>query len=63
MDQEKLELIVNTLNKNLKKRMNKKRREREKRLIKPQWGLYFSIAILLIILALIYMYLHRMLMN
>lgn len=59
IDQAKMQLMVEALNRDLKKRTDKKRRAIEKRSLKPQWWLYFSIIILLIILVLVYLYLHR----
>ncbi|MFV0604466.1 MAG: hypothetical protein ACK5NK_01375 [Niabella sp.] len=63
IEDSKMQLIVDALNRDLKKRTQKKQRTFEKRTLKPQWWLYFSIILLLIILALIYMYLHNMLLN
>ena len=59
IDQAKMQLMVEALNRDLKKRTAKKRLYRQRRNLKPQWWLYFSIIILLIILVLIYFYLHR----
>lgn len=56
-----IELIVNALNRDLRKKTANKKKQREKLHLKPQWWLYFSILILLIILTLIYLYLHRQL--
>ncbi|MCF3109850.1 hypothetical protein LL912_13805 [Niabella sp. CC-SYL272] len=55
---ERLLLIAEALNRDLKKRTEKKRKERSKRHLQPQWWLYFSILILLILLVLIYLLLH-----
>lgn len=51
-----LELMVDALNRDLRKKLNKQKAIREKRMLKPQWTVYFSIIILLIILALVYFY-------
>lgn len=58
-DQAKLELIVDGLNRDLKKRVSKKSELRGKMQLKTHWTLYFSILIFLIIIVLIYLYLHR----
>ena len=57
-DNERIKLIVDDLNRNLKKRTAKKIEKRERMRIKPQWTLYFSILILLIIVVLVYLFLH-----
>ena len=54
-----LELTVNALNRELRKKTANKKKQKEKLQLKPQWWLYFSILILLIILVMIYLYLHR----
>lgn len=59
IDRARAELMVDALNRDLKKKTEKKRRARDQRKLKPQWWLYFSIIILLIILVLVYLYLHR----
>jgi len=61
INQLKMQLMVDALNRDLKKRTEKKRRAKEKRNLKPQWWLYFSIVILLIILVLVYLYMYRIL--
>lgn len=58
-DQSKLEWIVDGLNRDLKKRTVKKNEARNKMKLKTHWTLYFSILIFLIIIALVYLYLHR----
>ncbi len=63
IDQAKMQLMVDALNRNLKKRTEKKRRSVANRSLKPQWWLYFSIIILLIILVLVYLYLHRVMVS
>ncbi len=55
---EKIALIVNGLNRDLKKRAAKKAAGRAKTQLKPQWWLYFSVLILLLIFAMIYLFLH-----
>lgn len=59
IDYAKMQLIVEGLNRDLKKRTQKKRREAAKKNLKPQWWLYFSLIIFLIIVVLIYIYLQR----
>ena len=63
MDQVKMQLMVEALNRDLKKRTAKKRTAISKRTLKPQWWLYFSIIIFLIILVLVYVYLKRSIPN
>ncbi|WP_114792060.1 hypothetical protein U0035_09415 [Niabella yanshanensis] len=58
-NREKLELIVDGLNRDLKKRVSKKSELRGKMQLKTHWTLYFSILIFLIIIVLVYLYLHR----
>lgn len=58
-NQAKLELIVDSLNSDLKKRTSKKNMVRDKMRLKTQWTLYFSIIIFLIIIVMVYIYLHR----
>lgn len=58
-DRARLELIVDGLNRDLKKRTSKKAGWRERRKLKTHWTLYFSIVIFLIIIVLVYLYLHR----
>lgn len=59
MDYAKMQLIVEGLNRDLKKRTQKKRRQAAKNNLKPQWWLYFSLIIFLIIVVLLYIYLQR----
>lgn len=59
IDRAKMQSIVEALNRDLKKRTEKKRRKADKKNLKPQWLLYFSLIILLIIVVLIYIYIHR----
>lgn len=58
-DTRRLMLITEALNRDLKKKTQKKRAARAKRNIQPQWWLYISIIIFLILIALIYLYLHK----
>lgn len=55
----RLTLIAEALNRDLKKRTQKKRTAITKRQLKPQWGLYFSIIILLILIVLVYLVIHK----
>jgi len=57
-DTRRLALIADALNRDLKKRTQKKRRMIANRQLKPQWWLYFSLLILLILLVLIYIFIH-----
>ena len=57
--QQKIELIVDGLNRDLKKRTGKKYNSRKSMKLKPQWWLYFSILILLILIVLFYLFLHN----
>ncbi|MBZ4190078.1 hypothetical protein [Niabella beijingensis] len=57
-DTARLTLIAEALNRDLKKRTQKKRDARTKRQLQPQWWLYFSILILLLLLVLIYLFIH-----
>jgi len=56
---EKIEFIVDSLNRELKKRTAQKISARQKRQLKPQWWLYFSVLILLIIIVLVYLFFHK----
>lgn len=58
-DTQRILLITDALNRDLKKKTLKKKAFREKQLIRPQWWLYFSILILLLLLAMIYIYIRR----
>ncbi len=58
-NQAKLELMVDSLNRDLKKRTSKKNQVRDKMRLKTQWTLYFSIIIFLLIIVMVYIYLHR----
>lgn len=62
-DKEQLQYMVEMLNRDLKKKTEKKKRRREKMNIKDQPWLYVSILILIIILALSYIFIRRMLNN
>jgi len=62
-DKEQLQYMVEMLNRDLKKKTEKKKRRREKMNIKDQPWLYVSILILIIILALSYIFIRRMLTN
>lgn len=58
-DQARLELVVDGLNRDLKKRTSRKKERRDKSRLKTHWALYFSVIIFLIIIGLIYLYLHK----
>ena len=62
-DKEQLQYMVEMLNRDLKKKTEKRKRRREKMNIKDQPWLYVSILILIIILALSYIFIRRMLTN
>ena len=55
-DKEGIALMVDALNRDLKKKLEKQKQTRNKRMLKPQWAVYFSILILLIILVLVFIY-------
>lgn len=59
-DKEQLQYMVEMLNRDLKKKTEKKKRRREKMNIKDQPWLYASILILIIILALSYIYIRKL---
>lgn len=58
-DQQQLTYIVDQLNRDLHKKTAKRKAQKDKTTLKPQWWLYFSILTLLIIIILIYLYLHQ----
>ena len=60
-DKEQLQYMVEMLNRDLKKRTQKKKQRREKMKIKDQPWLYVSILILIILVVLCYFYIRRML--
>ena len=59
-DKEQLQYMVEMLNRDLKKKTEKKRKRREKMRIKDQPWIYISILILLLLIALSYVYIYRM---
>ncbi|MBO9620654.1 MAG: hypothetical protein J7539_16645 [Niabella sp.] len=59
----RLTLIAEALNRDLKKRTQKKRAAVAKRQLRPQWWLYFSIIILLILIVLVYLVVHKHAVN
>lgn len=56
-NQQKINLIVEGLNRDLRKKITNKRNLRNQRTIKTQWLLYFSIIIFLILIVLVFLYL------
>lgn len=60
-DKEQLQYMVEMLNRELKKKTEKKKRRREKMNIKDQPWLYISLLILIILIALSYIVIRRML--
>lgn len=60
-DKEQLQYMVEMLNRDLKKKTEKKKRRREKMNIKDQPWLYISLLILLILIALSYLVIKRLL--
>jgi hypothetical protein len=60
-DKEQLQYMVEMLNRDLKKKTEKKRKRRERMKIKDQPWIYISILILLLLIALCYVYIRRML--
>lgn len=57
-DQQRIALIVNQLNRDLKKRTQKKRQDREKRQLPSQWWLYMTIIIILLLIVISYFIIH-----
>lgn len=53
---EGIQLLVASLNRDLRKKLNKKKQKQEQKRLKPQWLVYLSVLILLIILVLVYVY-------
>jgi predicted anti-sigma-YlaC factor YlaD len=62
-DKEQLQYMVEMLNRDLKKKTEKKKKRREKMNIKDQPWLYISILILILLIALSYMFITRLLKN
>ncbi len=62
-DKEQLQYMVEMLNRDLKKKTEKKKQRREKMKIKDQPWLYVSILILILLIALCYIVISRMLKN
>ncbi len=60
-DKEQINYMVEMLNRDLKKKTEKKKQRREKMKIKDQPWLYISILILLLLIVFSYMVIHRML--
>ena len=59
-DKEQLQYMVEMLNRDLKKKTEKKKERREKMKIKDQPWLIVSILILILLIALAYIFIHRM---
>ena len=62
-DKEQLQYMVEMLNRDLKKKTEKKKKRREKMQIKYQPWIYISILILLLLVALCYVVIRRMMTN
>lgn len=62
-DQQQISYMVEMLNRDLKKKTEKKKQRREKLKLKDQPWLYISILILLLLIVLSYFILHRMINN
>ena len=60
-DKEQLQYMVEMLNRDLKKKTEKKKRRREKMNIKDQPWLYVSLLIIILLIVLSYIFIHRML--
>lgn len=60
-DKEQLQFMVEMLNRELKKKTEKKKNMREKMKIKDQPWLYISLLIIIILIAISYIVIHRML--
>lgn len=59
-DDIQLDLHIYQLQKSLKEKTALKKERFSKRMIKPQWWLFFSVLLLLILIVMIYLYMHRM---
>src|SRR4026207_444104 len=59
-DKQQIQYMVEMLNRDLKKKTAKKKLRRDKMRIKDQPWLYFSILILILLIALAYIVIHRM---
>jgi hypothetical protein len=59
-DKQELQFLVESLNRDLRRRTDKKKKAREKMRIKDQPWLYISILILILLIVLSYIVLHRM---
>ena len=62
-DKQQIQYMVEMLNRDLKKKTAKKKLRREKMRIKDQPWLYISILILILLIALAYIVIHRLLQN
>jgi hypothetical protein len=62
-DKEQLSYMVEALNRNLKKKLEKKKKFREKMRIKDQPWLYISLLILLLLIVISYIVIRRLLQN
>ncbi|MBL7748692.1 MAG: hypothetical protein JNM19_14745 [Chitinophagaceae bacterium] len=62
-DKEQLQYMVEMLNRDLKKKTEKKKKRREKMNIKDQPWIYVSILILILLIAISYMVIRKMLMK
>lgn len=58
-DPRQISIIVDGLNRDLRKRTAANKKKRAARMLKPQWVLYFSILIFLILILLVYLVLHQ----
>lgn len=58
-NKEKIEMIVDGLNRDLRKRTQKKIYRKSIRRVKPEWWLYFSVLILLILVVIIFLFFHK----
>jgi hypothetical protein len=62
-DKQQIQYMVEMLNRDLKKKTEKKKQRREKMKIKDQPWLYIAILILILLIVLSYIIIHRMLNN
>ena len=62
-DKQQVSYTVEMLNRDLKKRLQKKKQRKEKMRIKEQPWLYIAILILILLIVLSYIFIHRMLQN
>lgn len=58
-DKKRIQLIVDGLNQDLKKKILRRKFRSNHLKLKPSWSLYFSLLILLILIVMIFLFLHQ----